>query len=96
MTPSEARKRNDDDLVSILASPAGRRFFFRLLTQSGLYSSSYAPSATDTAYNEGRRSVALSLMREGQRVASELYAQALREQLDAEQDAPPVAPPAAE
>lgn len=83
MKPSEKQQQNDDDMRVLLSSPAGRRFFWRVLTQSGLYSSSYAESPTATAYNEGRRSIGLALMQEAQRVDPARYAVALREQLDA-------------
>jgi len=83
MTPAERQKQNDDDMRVLLSSPSGRRLFWRLLTQSGLYSSSYAESPTATAFNEGRRSVGLALLVEAQRVDAARYALALREQLDA-------------
>ena len=83
MKPSERRKQDEEDLRAVLHTPAGRRFFHRLLVQSGLYGSSYAESPTATAFNEGRRSVAIALMAESQRVAPELYARGLREELEA-------------
>lgn len=84
MSPKDRNKQRDDDLRGVLSSPAGRRFLWRLLTQSGLHGASYSESPTATAYAEGRRSVAIGLMREVQRVTPELYATALKEQLDAE------------
>lgn len=84
MTPRERTKQRDDDLRSVLSAPAGRRFLWRLLVQSGLHGASYSESPTATAYAEGRRAVAISLMREAQRVTPELYAVALKEQLEAE------------
>lgn len=84
MSAKEKQAQNNADLLSWLGSPQGRRVFLRLLTQSGLWSSSYAESPTATAYNEGRRSVALALMTEAQRVTPELYSLALREQLNDE------------
>lgn len=77
----EVQQLIDSDFKAGLVTPAGRRVFIRVLTQAGLWSSSYVESPTGTAYNEGRRSVALALLTEAQRVCPELYAQALREQL---------------
>lgn len=91
----EAQQQIDADFKGSLTSPGGRRVFIRVLTQSGLWSSSYVESPTGTAYNEGRRSVALALLQEAQRVCPELYAQALREQL-AEVTAPKEEPDAEE
>lgn len=83
MTPAERRQQDEEDLQAVLGSPAGRRFVMRLITQAGLYGSSYAESPTATAFNEGRRSVAIAIVGEAQRVAPSLYAHALREGLDA-------------
>lgn len=85
MTPTERRKRDEEDLRAVLGMPAGRRFLNRVLVQAGLYSGSYAESPTATAYNEGRRSLALALLQEAKRVSPELYARGLREALDAEE-----------
>jgi hypothetical protein len=84
VTPKDAQQLADDDLRVVMGLEAGRRFVWRLLTQAGLYSSSYVESATATAYNEGRRAVALALLAEAQRVAPELYTKALREELEAQ------------
>lgn len=83
MKAKDRQKQNDADMLAFLSSSQGRRLFWRLLEQSGLYSSSYAESPTATAYNEGRRSFGLALLTEAQRVTPELYARALREQLEA-------------
>ncbi len=91
----EAQQLIDADFKAGLTTPAGRRVFIRVLTQAGLWSSSYVESPTGTAYNEGRRSMALALLQEAQRVCPELYSQALREQL-AEVTAPKEEPEAEE
>ena len=80
---NERQRRRDEDFRTWLSTAAGRRVYVRLLEQSGLYSSSYAESPTATAYNEGRRSVAIALMLEGQRVTPELHVKAMMEQAEA-------------
>lgn len=95
MKAADIARQNDADLRGWLSSTQGRRLYLRQLTQAGLWSSSYAEKATATAYNEGRRSVALDLLREAQRVCPELHAQALREQID-QAIAAKVEPPAAD
>jgi hypothetical protein len=80
---AKAEQQRDADLRHALSTVEGRRFFWRLLEQAGLYSPSYAEKAEATAYNEGRRSIAIALLQEAQRVAPERYLQALREQQDA-------------
>lgn len=83
MTPTEKRERDEADLREVMSTPGGRRFVHRLIAQAGLYSPSYAESPTATAFNEGRRSIAIALMDEAKRVSSELYKRGLRETLDA-------------
>lgn len=96
MKPSDRRKQDEEDLRAVLHSPAGRRFFHRLVVQSGMYGSSYAESPTATAFNEGRRSIGIALMVEAKRIAPELYARGLREELDALELAALEKPPPAE
>lgn len=68
----------------MLSTPAGRRFYWRLLDQvAGVFSGTFTGSS-QTFYAEGRRSVGIDLMREGQRVAPELYVRTLTEQLEAQ------------
>ena len=84
MTPKKAaRAQADADLAFVLQNEAGRRFFWRLLEQLGLQSLSYAESPTATAFNEGRRSAAINLLREAQRVSPLMVSQGLREKLKA-------------
>ena len=83
MKAKERAEQNDNDLRAWLGNTQGRRLFMRILTQANLWSASYVESPTGTAYNEGRRCVALGLLTEAQRVCPALYVLALREQLDA-------------
>ncbi|MDP2270926.1 MAG: hypothetical protein Q8K32_09365 [Archangium sp.] len=88
MSSETTKSQLDADLRSVLSTPAGRRFVWRWLTQAGLQSSSFVSGdQSGTAFNEGRRSIALALLAEAQRVAPELYTTALREQLDAQEAA---------
>lgn len=82
MKPEDLKRQNDDDLRAVLATTQGRRFLWRMLSQAGLYSPSFATDPLATAYNEGRRSVAMGLMLEAQRVSAPLYVRAVREQMD--------------
>lgn len=62
-----------------MATPAGRRFVWRLLEQAGLLSPSYTEPPTGAAYNEGRRAVAIALLKEVQRVCPDSYATSVEE-----------------
>lgn len=54
-------ERAVDDLRSVMGTPQGRRFMWALLGECGLFRSSYHPSAL-IHFNEGQRSIGLSLM----------------------------------
>ena len=54
-------ERAVDDLRSVMGTPQGRRFMWGLLGETGLYRSSYHPSAL-IHFNEGQRSIGLSLL----------------------------------
>lgn len=73
MTPAELRALHDADVRTVMGTQAGRRFVRRLVEQSGLLSPVFADSPTATAYNDGRRAVAIALLQECQRVCPELW-----------------------
>lgn len=50
-----------NDLRTVMGTPEGRRFMWGLLGECGLYRSSYHPSAL-IHFNEGQRSIGLSLL----------------------------------
>lgn len=88
-TPEEAAAKHqeelDADLETVLSSPAGQRFYVRLLVQSGLWAPSFvAESSASSAYNEGRRSIGIALMSEAQRVCLPKYLAALKAHLTEE------------
>lgn len=79
----EARAaQRDSDLKTVLSTPEGRRILWWLLDDvCGLYGPSYTPEAAHTAYREGRRSIAMDVLREARRVAPTSYVTALQEAL---------------
>lgn len=81
MTSEQAARQRDSDLRVILLSPAGRRFLRRLLDP--MLGSSFVPGSPEsTAFNEGRRSIALALLSEVQRVSPQGYAAMRREEAE--------------
>lgn len=88
MTPEQLaekqRKRRELALREVLNTQAGRDFFWDVLERAGLHSGSFSTEALAMAFNEGRRSVALDIAGDAQRVCPELYMQSLRERLDVE------------
>lgn len=71
-----------DVVCDVMATPVGRRLLLDLVTPAML-SSSYVPGdSLATAFNEGRRSVALELLARLDRIAPELLLVARREEID--------------
>lgn len=56
-----AREREVNDLKSVMATPNGRRFVWRLLEKTGLYKSSMTGNS-QTFFLEGQRNIGLYLL----------------------------------
>lgn len=69
----EAQRIETEDLAWLMQEKAGRRFVWRLLSEAGVFQSSYSESATETAYREGRRASGLKLLNDTMRVAKEQF-----------------------
>jgi hypothetical protein len=57
-----ARQQFRDDLLTIAATPAGDRFFRRLLRDCGVTFPKFSSDPQVTAFNEGKRHLAMSYM----------------------------------
>lgn len=55
------RRQEMADLRELLSTPAGRRFFWRYLTYTGVYQISFTGSS-ETFFREGRRDVGLKML----------------------------------
>lgn len=85
----EERERHqlETDLREVMGTPSGRRLYWHILANEGLlFSSSFHPSGSETAFAEGKRAVAISLMTRAQRVCAELYVRMMDEQLRSKAD----------
>lgn len=51
-----------EDLKALLSTPGGIRFFRRFFEYGRLFNTSFTGNAESTAFNEGRRSLALKIM----------------------------------
>lgn len=60
----DARKRDRElsDIRWIISSPEGRRFYWRILSDAGVFRSSFSGDSNITMYNEGRRTIGLDLL----------------------------------
>lgn len=72
-----------NDLRAVMGTPEGRRFMWGLLGETGLYRSSYHPSAL-IHFNEGQRSIGLSLLGRITADCPELYLTMQGEAIDAQ------------
>lgn len=72
------REREIDDLVSILSTKHGRRFYWRMLTECKTYHSIWEPSAK-IHYNAGRQDVGHFLMAEAIAASPDLYLKMVNE-----------------
>ena len=83
-----ARRQFEADFRTVLELAEGRRLLWAILVnEGGLFTSSAAPSGSETYFREGKREVALSLMRQAQEIAPELYVRMMDEQLREKADA---------
>lgn len=57
-------QRNADDLVTVLSTPPGRRFVWRLLSECGVFHGSFNESSNRMAFQEGRRDIGLMILNE--------------------------------
>lgn len=60
-----ARRQELSDVAAILGQRAGRRFIWRLLSEAGIYRSSFTGN-NSTFFNEGRRDIGLRFLADTQ------------------------------
>lgn len=61
----------DEDLRTVMASPQGRRFIWRLIDRAGMWRSSWTERREGTDFREGERNTALRLWADLQRACPE-------------------------
>ncbi len=75
----ERRRRELEDLRWLLAHPQGRRLSERILSESGVFRSSFNHSGSVMAWNEGRRQIGLWLTAELMEASPEGYFKVLKQ-----------------
>mgnify|MGYP001561964717 CR=1 FL=1 len=78
----ERQERDQElkDLRDVLSTRQGRRFIWRTLTLAGVFRLSFVPGEPEeTAFNEGRRSLGLSLMADVHEIDAAQYIQMANE-----------------
>lgn len=85
-----AAKCFEDDFKVQLSTKQGRRFVWYLLSQSGVFWTTYNPKAAnipiDMAFSEGRKQTGYELMAQALRLCPALYSKMIEESKDYERD----------
>jgi hypothetical protein len=55
-------RQEDDDIRSVMATPQGRRVFWRLLCHCGTFETVFTGNSESTAYNSGKQDVGHFIM----------------------------------
>lgn len=72
------QRQKEDDLVALLSTKSGRRFYWNLLCECGIFTESFTGNST-TFFNEGKRAVGLRLLADVNDFAPESYPLMLKE-----------------
>lgn len=67
-----AQREADNDLRTVMSSPQGRRFIWRMIDRHGMWRASFVENREGTDFREGMRNTALMLWSDLQRVCPEL------------------------
>lgn len=68
------------DFKWLMADPRGRRIVWRQLGESGVFASSFHPTAMQMAFNEGKRNDGIKLLAKVHEHCPELYSTMMKEQ----------------
>ena len=70
---------DEEDLRTILKTKWGRRFVWRFMSIAGVFTQSFVPDSPEaTAFNEGRRSIGNTLLRQVIDINPEAYLQMVK------------------
>lgn len=73
------RDREINDLSVVLSDPHGRRFIWRILSECGVFQTSFSPDSNQMYFNEGERNVGLKIFSEVNEVSPEAYLKMMKE-----------------
>lgn len=75
-----ANERAIADFKWLMADVRGRRIVWRQLEESGVFASSYHPTAMQMAFNEGKRNDGIKLLAKVHEHCPDLYSTMMKEQ----------------
>jgi hypothetical protein len=73
------KDREIDDLQKVLKLPEGRRFCYKVLSECGVFKSSFSLNSMQTSFQEGRRDIGIMLLKLLDEAEPQAYSQMLRE-----------------
>jgi len=76
------QERNEEELRQLLSHRMGRNFIWNVLSQCGVYRSSFNGDHTSTIFNEGKRSIGLWIMEQIMAADDSAYLRMQREAKD--------------
>jgi len=79
MAESIERLQELNDIKSVMETPAGRRFIWRVMDRAGVFRGCFTGNST-TFYNEGRRDMGLFVLNDVLETCPKLFSQAQDEQ----------------
>lgn len=81
-------RQHSGDLVAVMGTPEGRRFVWQLISDAGVFKTSFVASdPSATAFNEGQRARGLAILARLQDEAPDLYLKAQSEHVESEKRA---------
>lgn len=78
---SRAKERERNDLASVLTTDQGQALMWRILERCGVYHGTFSASHASASFNEGRRDIALWLLKEMESIDPSLYAHLILSQV---------------
>ncbi len=76
-----AQQQQDEDFRWLMSDQRGRRIVWRLLSDAGVFHTSFNPEALTMAFKEGQRTAGLQLLAQVHRLCPDLYTTMMKEQL---------------
>lgn len=75
------QQQQDEDFRWLMSDQRGRRIVWRLLSEAGVFQTSFNPEAMTMAFKEGQRTAGLQLLAQVHKLCPDLYTTMMKEQL---------------
>lgn len=75
------QQQQDEDFRWLMSDQRGRRIVWRLLSEAGVFQTSFNPESMTMAFKEGQRTAGLQLLAQVHKLCPDLYTTMMKEQL---------------